>query len=303
MLIIDNINDYITSIMEIRQLRYFVTSAELLNFTEAAEACYVTQGTLSQQLKQLETELGVLLFDRIGKCVYLTDAGNLFLPYARQTIAESEGGRQILEDFKELKTGEIRIGTTYALTNRLGSAIIAFTERYPQINILVTFGTSEELMAKLANAELDFVLAFGAGGAKDHFQSYPLFESRLALIMSNTHDLADKDYITISQIKDVPLALPAKGFNTRTFIDSIFTKEHLAPTIKIELNDIPTLLNLIKTGRWCTILTLASVADQKGLTAVPFRGKHMTRTACISWPKNIYRKKAAVILAELMANK
>lgn len=66
--------------MELRQLRYFLKAAETLNFTDAAKQMYITQSTLSQQIKQLETELNVLLFDRIGKKVFLTEAGNEFLP-------------------------------------------------------------------------------------------------------------------------------------------------------------------------------------------------------------------------------
>ena len=74
--------------MELRQLKYFITSADTLNFTEAARLCYITQSTLSQQIKQLETELGVQLFERIGKRVFLTETGRDFLPYARQTVAD-----------------------------------------------------------------------------------------------------------------------------------------------------------------------------------------------------------------------
>ena len=71
--------------MELRQLKYFVRSAELLNFTEAANDLFISQSTLSQQIKQLEDELDMLLFDRVGKRVRLTEAGNLFLTYARQS--------------------------------------------------------------------------------------------------------------------------------------------------------------------------------------------------------------------------
>ena len=102
--------------MELRQLRYFVRSAELLNFTEAAHALYISQSTLSQQIKQLEDELGMPLFDRIGKRVRLTEAGSLFLPYARQSIADSESGRFVINDLKGIKTGELHIGATYGLS-------------------------------------------------------------------------------------------------------------------------------------------------------------------------------------------
>ena len=76
--------------MELRQLKYFIASAETLNFTVAANECCITQSTLSQQIKQLENDLGTPLFERIGKRVFLSEAGKNFLPFARQTVADAE---------------------------------------------------------------------------------------------------------------------------------------------------------------------------------------------------------------------
>lgn len=72
--------------MELRQLKYFITSADTLNFTEAARTCFITQSTLSQQIKQLENDLGTPLFERIGKRVFLTEAGRDFLPFANEKL-------------------------------------------------------------------------------------------------------------------------------------------------------------------------------------------------------------------------
>src|SRR5574339_640166 len=110
--------------MELRQLRYFIKSAELLNFTEAAHALYISQSTLSQQIKQLEDELGIPLFDRIGKRVRLTEAGSQFLPFARLTVSDAEGGRAVIDDLKGLKTGELRIGATYGLSTLLTPVLV-----------------------------------------------------------------------------------------------------------------------------------------------------------------------------------
>ena len=146
--------------MELRQLRYFIRSAELLNFTEAAHALYISQSTLSQQIKQLEDELGMPLFDRIGKRVRITEAGSLFLPYARQTIADSESGRFVINDLKGIKTGELRIGVTYGLSALLTPVLIQFSAQYPDVKIIVEFGTSEDLLDKLKSTRVDFLLSF-----------------------------------------------------------------------------------------------------------------------------------------------
>ena len=84
--------------MELRQLKYFIASAETLNFTVAAQQCFITQSTLSQQIKQLENDLGTPLFEHVGKRVYLTEAGRAFLPFARQTVADAAYGVQRIKD-------------------------------------------------------------------------------------------------------------------------------------------------------------------------------------------------------------
>lgn len=89
--------------MELRQLKYFKKACELENFSEAARLLHISQSTLSQQIKQLEEELDVLLFDRIGKRIIPTEAGRAFLPYAHQAIQDAENGKQIIRDLKELR--------------------------------------------------------------------------------------------------------------------------------------------------------------------------------------------------------
>src|SRR6478735_515380 len=117
--------------MELRQLNYFVKAAEHLHFTEAAAESFVTQSTLSQQIKQLEEELGVLLFDRIGKQVRLTEAGNVFLIHARQVLLEVQKGKQAIAELNNMVTGELRIGVTYAFTSLLIPALLPFSQKYP----------------------------------------------------------------------------------------------------------------------------------------------------------------------------
>ena len=112
--------------MELRQLKYFIKSAEYLNFSEAAKHLYITQSTLSQQIKQLEFELGFTLFARNSRHIELTEAGEEFLPYAKRTIQDAEDGVQRLYDLQNVKTGTVRIGVTYSLSTVLTEGVICF---------------------------------------------------------------------------------------------------------------------------------------------------------------------------------
>jgi LysR family cyn operon transcriptional activator len=286
--------------MELRQLRYFIRSAEVLNFTEAAHALYISQSTLSQQVKQLEDELGMLLFDRVGKRVRLTEAGALFLPYARQAIHDSESGRHVIEDLKGLQTGTLSIGATYGLSTLLTPTLIAFSKQYPTIKIVVEFGTSEDLLEKLKQAEVDFVLSFSQVQETNIFFSQPLFESKLSLVFHPSNKVSGKKSIAVHELEGIPLVLPAKGFNTRHFLSDVFRQNKITPDIRMELNDINTLLQLVETGNWCTIMTMAAVKSRQSLKTIPITGIDITRQASITWLKDVYRKKAALVFTEMI---
>jgi LysR family transcriptional regulator, cyn operon transcriptional activator len=146
--------------MELRQLKYFLKAKELLNFTEAANSLHISQSTLSQQIKQLEDELNIPLFNRIGKRIKLTEAGELFAEYASQSVNRANDGLLLLKDLNNLDTGKMAIGVTYALRNLLTQALIQFSNQFPKISVQIVFGTSKELMDKLNQFELDFILTF-----------------------------------------------------------------------------------------------------------------------------------------------
>lgn len=201
--------------MELRQLKYFKAACELQNFSEAARALYISQSTLSQQIKQLEDELEVLLFDRIGKRIVPTEAGLAFLPYANKALQDAEDGKQILRDLKGIKIGNLHVGVTYSMGPVLVSALEPFTKVYPNIRLRITFGTSEELLHLLENNGLDILLSFQPEGICDGFERVPLFQSRLYFIVHESHPLSTLSSITLKRLSETPLILPERGFATR----------------------------------------------------------------------------------------
>jgi LysR family transcriptional regulator, cyn operon transcriptional activator len=286
--------------MELRQLKYFIRSAELQNFTEAAHGLYISQSTLSQQIKQLEDELGIPLFDRIGKRVRLTEAGAKFLPYARQTILDAESGRQVIHDLIGLKTGELRIGVTYGLSSLLTPVLVQFSAKYPDVKIIVEFGTSQELLDKLRSTKVDFLLSFLFIQNNELFVSKQLYDSPLTLVAHASNPAANKKFIQMKDLQDIPLVLPAKGFHTRQFLNEALSNNNIVPNIKMELNDINTLLHLVETGHWCTIMTVAAVKARKYLKTIPIKGLNIVSHASITWPKDSYRKKSVLIFTEMI---
>lgn len=284
--------------MELRQLGYFIKAGEMLHFTAAAEASFVTQSTLSQQIKLLEEELGMRLFDRIGKHVKLTEAGNVFLTHARQILLDVKKSRQAISELNNLVTGELLIGVTYAFSSMLLPALAPFTAKYPGIKIVLEYGTAAELEQKLKAADLDIILAFHDQADNEGLEMELIFTSRICMVVSKRHPLANLAKIMLTDLGKIELVLPSRGFSSRNLLDELFSARRIEPLIKIEMNDVHSLLSLVNEGNWATIINEKAIIGWEDLVAVPIAGKEYYKEAFILWQKGVYRKKSAVLFVD-----
>ena len=286
--------------MELRQLKYFITSADTLNFTEAARQCFITQSTLSQQIKQLETELGVQLFERIGKRVFLTETGRDFLPYARQTVADADYGVQHIKDMEDLKTGRLCIGTTFGLSALITDAIARFSEQYPEVHLEVMFLKQDELIEAVRERKVDFALTFEMMEKDDLLTEQPAKTYHLCAIVSDQNPLAQQATVSLRQLADYNICTPARGMNARRMFDSLTNKKGIELQPKLEINEIHTLLHLVRTGRWVAILVDSITHGEEGLCAVPLREAALPMPVVWLYPKDMYIRKAMQKFMELI---
>lgn len=286
--------------MELRQLKYFLKAKELLNFTEAAAALNISQSTLSQQIKQLEDELSIPLFNRIGKRITLTEAGDLFSEYALQSINRANEGLLLLRDLKNLNTGKITIGVIYSMRILFAKILIQFASQYPNIKIQIVFGTTKDLLERLNLHHFDFILTFHEELREPHLKYQTLFKANMVLVTAKNSLLAKKVNISLQEVAGLPLALPFSGNNSIQFFEESFGQKNLVPNICMEINDIPTLFEIVKTGHWHTILSDTSVNDPD-VVAIPIDGKNMRRTIMIISLREAYEKKAVTKFYELLA--
>lgn len=182
-------------IMELRQLRYFVTLASSLNYSRAADQLCITQGTLSQQISQLEAELDTRLFDRTSRRVSLTDAGRMLLPLAQRTLDESALCKRRMLELKRLQCGTLRIGAAYCFDRFLPDALKLMRSRHPEVTLQVCRRKSSEILGLVRACEIDLALAFvpqtfAAPGVM-HVET--LFVSRPCAILRRDHPLAFGD--------------------------------------------------------------------------------------------------------------
>ena len=196
----------------------------------------------------------------------------------------------------------LRIGVTYSLTFLLTKALVKFSTRYPKIKVEITFTTSYELVEKLENNKVDFILSLESGNSYEDFETMPLFSSRLHLIVHQSHPFSGLKIISLEKLVTVPLILPAKGFVTRGIIDKICELKNLDLIADMELNDVHTIINLVTTGKWGTILTFASARNESQLVKIPIRSdKSLSTRASLFWAKGTYRKKSSLAFAKILS--
>lgn len=247
--------------MELRQIRYFLQIAETSSFSEASRQLCVSQSTVSQQIKQLEDELGAELFVRDSHNVKLSDYGTQFLPYAKNIAEDVRSGVARIKDVSRLSVGTINIGATYTFCPLLGKTIEEFMKEHKGISIKLTCASMEELMQMLEDGELDTVLSYRPSRHFDNIESHILFNSNLCVIARRDHPLAGKDKVRLVDLEKFPMALPSRGLQARNEFDRLLFGQNYKFDVRLEVNDLNMLLDLVSRTDMITFLSAATVKD------------------------------------------
>lgn len=278
--------------MEIRQLKYFVKLAEQLNFSEAAKNLCITQSTLSQQIRQLETELNVQLFQRNSHSVSLTEAGEELLPHALHTLHAADTCFERIRDLQQLLTGTLNIGVTFTFSPILTETLLSFMKQYPHVKLNIYYKPMAELMEMLQQREVDFVLAFKPTKYYGDIESQVLFNNHLSVIVHEHHALASKEKVTLADLERYDIALPAPGLQARNAFDKALMQYYDRLNVRIELNEVNILLKLIKQSELLTILSEATIHNEAGVKAIPLDVPGNEMEGCVHMLKNTYRKRS-----------
>lgn len=286
--------------MELRQLKYFARTAETLNFSEAARSLYVTQSTLSQQIKTLEEELGTVLFQRDSHSVHLTESGSKLLPLAIRTIQDAESCRDQISDLKELLSGNLNIGVTYSFSPILTETVKRFMKEYPGVKLNIRYKTMEELMDMLRHRKVDFVLAFKPNIPCEEIESHSLFEDRLCVIMRRDHHLAGNRSVSLGELRNERLAMPTKGLQARNTIEKYLEISESGLNVCLEINEANILLDIVQHNNLVTILSEATIRDRDLLCAVPLDLPDNQMQGCVHTLKKVYRKRSADVFLKML---
>ncbi|WP_420995378.1 transcriptional regulator CynR [Cupriavidus sp. 30B13] len=285
--------------MLLRHVRYFLAVAECGNFTRAAEVLHVSQPTLSQQIRQLEDTLGVQLFDRSGRSIRTTDAGQAYLIYARRALQDLEAGKRAVHDVQELTRGTLRLAMTPTFTPYLvGPLVMDFNERYPGIVLSVLEMPQAQIEQLLVQDSLDVGIAFKDVRLAD-IETQPLLLEPLALVVGPGHRYARRrTALTRKELQGEPFALLTMEFATRHYIDNYLGRQGILPQVALEANSVAAVVEAVRRGRLMTVLPAAIAQDSGGLCRVKLEPPLPPREAALLQRKDAYRSAAVRAFVE-----
>jgi DNA-binding transcriptional LysR family regulator len=234
--------------VELRQLRYFVTVAEELHFGRAAERLAIVQPAVSQQIRRLERELGVELFDRSPRHVRLTAAGERFLPEARAILSAAERARAAVS---EQAAVAIRVGTSEGLGDRLDQVLGALAELVPELTVELEYARTQVRLDRVRGGQLQATFVRGVA-ASPELRLVPVWEDRILAALPAGHALTSaQDSVDLTALAPLSLRLAERSANPPLF-DQVMTACHdsgFSPTLGPPANSLQNTLALIGAGQ------------------------------------------------------
>ena len=289
--------------MELRQLKYFVEVGRLKSYSLASKTLFITQSTISQQIRKLEEELGVELLTRDTRHVALSDYGEQFYPCAVQILEEARAGAERIRDVKALKVGTISIGATYSFGPLLKQTVLDFYRKYPLIRLNLVITSKEDLQQKLLDRELDLALTYKSPLGDDRIESHLLFQSRLCLIGRIGELKGVGKEVSVQDLSRFPLALPSRGLQARDTLEAVLFAQDVDLDIRLEINSVRSLLDLVGSSPLVTILSEEAIHQVQGFEAVPIDHPEGRMDGCYHYLKGVYHKMAAQKFIELLQDR
>lgn len=220
----------------LRQLKVFEMVARHLSFTRAAEELFLTQPAVSMQIRQFEDAAGLALFERLGRKIYLTDAGEEMYRLSRDIIAKMAEADLILDEIKGSEGGRLLVSVASTVQYFAIRLLAGFCQQYPKVNINLKVTNHKGLIQLLENNETDIALMGKPPEGLDLI-SEPLLENPLVVIAPPNHHLRNKKGILLTELKNETFLMREQGSGTRTSTERFFAENGMKISANMELNN------------------------------------------------------------------
>jgi DNA-binding transcriptional LysR family regulator len=249
--------------MEIAALQAFVEVANHQSFSEAAETLFLTQPAVSKRVAQLEAELGTRLFDRIGRRVSLTSAGNALLPRAQRLINDARELKRLVSDLSGEVRGRLIMGTSHHIgLHRLPGPLKRFTEQFPHVELDIRFMDSEAACRAVETGDLELAIVTLPPNQPPNLRLQPVWDDPLAFMVGLDHPLAGRERVSLQELIAYPAVLPGTTTYTRGILQEAVREAGVDLNVAMATNYLETLHMLVATGLGWSLLP-ATVLDSK----------------------------------------
>ncbi len=289
--------------MNFRHLRTFVAIAEAGGIHRAVARLNLSQPAASRQIHALEAELGVPLFDRVGRRVQLTSEGEDLLRRSRRLLAEVQSLTERAGALKKGETGTLRVGATpQVIENTLSAFLLRYRSRHPGIEVQLTEEGGIDLPRRLDQGDLNFAIMAVDDERFEQRLLYPVYG---LAVMSGKHRLSRRAAIEVTELADEPLMLLRGGFASRDWFETACRIAHLRPRVLLESAAPHTVMALAGDGYGVAIIPSTVRVPRGRIRAMPIiqRGTALGRWLRIAWdPQRFLAPYAEQFVKELIAD-
>ncbi|MGP4110607.1 LysR family transcriptional regulator [Streptomyces sp. 4N509B] len=286
--------------MDVRQLRALVTVAEVGSVTRAAELLHLVQPAVTRQIRTLEQELGVALFERTRHGMRTTEAGAIMVDRARRALTELERARAEVQPTPGVVSGIVTVGLLESATELLAEPLVSAVARdHPGIELRLMTAYSGHLQQWLDDGDLDLSLLYNLAGSPS-LNVRPLAEERLWVVAPAGEGLRAEDPVPFARVAAQPLVMPAAGHALRSLIDAAAGRAGVEMTIVVQTNSLRLQKQLVGAGHGWTVLPGVGIAEDVALgrlSAAPLSEPEVWRSIVLGTPRTGRTPPAVTVVA------
>ncbi|MGL4207039.1 MAG: HTH-type transcriptional regulator CysB [Aeromonadaceae bacterium] len=292
--------------MKLQQLRYIVEVANhSLNVSATAESLYTSQPGISKQVRMLEDELGVQIFERSGKhLTQITPAGREVLKISQEILAKVESIRSVAGQYTHPDQGNLNISTTHTQARyALPSVIRSFIKRYPQVSLHMHQGSPAQLSESVAKGTTDFAIATEALHLYQDLVMLPCYHWTRSMLVPKGHPLTELEHVGIAELAQYPLVTYTFGFTGRSELDAAFNRAGYEPRIVFTATDADVIKTYVRMGLGVGVIASMAIDPETDTDLVEIDGSHLFQfsTTKICFRRGIFLRSYMYEFMELFA--
>lgn len=235
--------------MDINNLKAFIAVADKRSFSRSAEVLHLTQPAVSKRIAALESELETRLFDRVGRQVHLTEAGNVLLPSARQISSELDRIEELIANLGREVSGRLRmVASHYVGVYRMPPMLKQFREQFPKVDLDLHFTSSAEAANGVLDGRYEMALCALNGEPAARLKALKVWDEPLHLVTGNDHPLTHQSELSLELLMQCPAVLPSGSSITRSIVDSHLATLNQRPAEVLETSHLETVKMMISVG-------------------------------------------------------